>query len=293
MDLVFTEADALAAMYLQAVKYFDVVAAVILAFDYLLTFELEVSLMWSAKWSMIKVLYFLSRYPAFFDVALLLYYATPVVSIAHCAPLNTGIASGNLFGIAVAEAIFLLRTYALSGRQRKVLIIFGSIYSVCVIASVTMIGIFLRNMIYSAPLLGVPGCNLTGGPFILVGLSFILVLINETVLMAYTLRIKFKSYRHSQSPLIATLFRDGLTYYIFICLGSALNVIVLIAAPPQLREALNTPLRVLHSVLSTRTLLHVREAEREMDRSEMTREPGRPANSSTVHFADEVIVTWR
>ncbi|KAJ6505397.1 hypothetical protein C8R45DRAFT_972575 [Mycena sanguinolenta] len=286
-----SDADALAAMYLQTVKYFGVVAAAILIFDYCLTFSLEVSLMWPSRWSLTKVLYTVSRYSPFLDIVLVLYYASPAVSLAHCAQLNTGIAAGNVFGIAVAEAIFVLRTYALSGRQHNVLVIFGAIYSTCLLATIVMIGIFLRNMIYSPPPLGIPACNLTGGPFILVGLSFILVLLNETALMSYTLRIMVKTYRHNHSPLVETLFRDGITYYVFLCLGSAANVVILVSAPSELRDVLNTPLRVLHSVLSTRTLLHVRHAERRMhmSRTAVTREN----RTSTVHFADDAVVTWR
>ncbi|KAJ6568867.1 hypothetical protein B0H19DRAFT_688381 [Mycena capillaripes] len=220
MNGFFSEQDALASMRLQAVKYLDVAATVVLVFDYCLTLNLEVSLIWPSRWSLTKILYVLSRYPAFFDVPLVLYYLTPTVSLEHCAQLNTAIASGNVFGIAVAEAIFVLRTYALSGRNRKVLITFGTIYTICVLATVTMIGIFLRHMRYSPPPHDIPGCNLTGGPFILVGLSFILVMLNETALMTYTLWIGFKTYRHTNSPFISTLYRDGITYYVFLCSAS-------------------------------------------------------------------------
>ncbi|KAJ7079500.1 hypothetical protein C8R43DRAFT_349651 [Mycena crocata] len=290
MDGGFSEREALTSMRLQAVKYLDAASTVVLFFDYCLTLDLEVSLIWPSRWSLTKILYLLSRYPAFFDVPLVLYYLTPTVSLKHCAQLNTAIAAGNVFGIAVAEAIFVLRTYALSGRQRRVLLIFTIIYSACVLATVTMMGIFLRNMKYSPPPLDIPGCNLTGGPFVLVGLSFIIVLFNETVLMGYTLWIGFKTYRHSNSPLILTLYRDGITYYVFLCLGSAVNVAILVAAPKELRELLNTFIRVLHSVLSTRALLHVREAEQK--RSDMSRaredRPGATIGTD-IYFASEVI----
>ncbi|KAJ7726574.1 hypothetical protein DFH07DRAFT_852729, partial [Mycena maculata] len=252
----------------------------ILFFDYFLTLALEVSLIWPSKWSLTKILYFLSRYMPFIDVPVNIYYLTPSVSLPHCAQLNTAIATGNVFGIAVAEAIFVLRTYALSGRRRKVLFIFGTLYSLCVVAAGTMVGSFLRNMIYSPPPPGIPGCNLTGGPFILVGLSFIIVLLNETALMIYTLWIWYKTYRHTESPILATLYRDGISYYVFICLGSAANVAILIAAQPELRELLNTFLRVLHSILSTRALLNVREIENK--RLEMSLQVD---TGTDIHFA--------
>ncbi|KAJ7447577.1 hypothetical protein B0H11DRAFT_2082658 [Mycena galericulata] len=283
---IFSERQTLSSMRLQAAKYVDTASTVILFFDYFLTLDLEVSLIWPSRWSLAKFLYFFSRYLAFFDVPLELYYLTPTVPLEHCAQLNTAIAIGNVSGIAIAEAIFVLRTYALSGRQRKVLLIFGTIYSACVAASVTMIAIFLRNMTYSPPPPGIPGCNLTGGPFLLVGLSFIIVLLNETALMSYTLWIGFRAYRQSSSPLVATLYRDGITYYVLLCLGSAVNVAILIAAPKELRELFNTFLRVLHSILSTRALLHVRETEKKRfehlqeSRPEMTMGTG-------IYFASE------
>ncbi|KAJ7152341.1 hypothetical protein C8R46DRAFT_1121092 [Mycena filopes] len=282
----FSPQDALSATRLQAVKYFDTAATAILVFDYCITFNLEYTLIWPSRWSLTKILYVLSRYPAFFDVPLVLYYLTPTVSLEHCAQLNTAIAAGNIFGIAVAEAIFVLRTYALSGRRRKILYIFGGIYTACVVAVVAMMGTFLRNMRYSPPPADIPGCNLTGGPFLLVGLSFILVLLNETALMSYTLYLGFKTYRHSHSPLIATMYRDGIMYYVFLCAGSAANVAILIGAPKQLRELLNTPLRVLHSILSTRALLHVRAAESRRWELSLEEREG-TTGAGTVRFADE------
>ncbi|KAJ7159672.1 hypothetical protein C8R46DRAFT_1108831 [Mycena filopes] len=261
----FSPQDALSATRLQAVK----------VFDYCITFNLEYTLIWPSRWSLTKILYVLSRYPAFFDVPLVLYYLTPTVSLEHCAQLNTAIAAGNVFGIAVAEAIFVLRTYALSGRRRKILYIFGGIYTACVLAVVAMMGTFLRNMRYSPPPADIPGCNLTGGPFLLVGFSFILVLLNETALTSYTLYLGFKTYRHSHSPLIATMYRDGIMYYVFLCVGSAANVAILIGAPKQLRELLNTCVSLS---LPLPSLLHFPSFNaRQLTSTALVQPPPRPA----------------
>lgn len=34
--------------------------------------------------------------------------------------------------------------------------------------------------------------------------------------MSYTLWIGVKTYRHTTSPLVTTLYRDGVTYYVFL-----------------------------------------------------------------------------
>ncbi|KAJ7218181.1 hypothetical protein C8J57DRAFT_1395271 [Mycena rebaudengoi] len=241
----FSEGEALSFMRLQAVKVRSVTAStMLLFFDYCLTLDLEISLIWPSRWSLTKILYLLTRYPRIFRRA-----------AGHCAQLNTGITAGNVFGLMIAEAILVLRTYALSGRNRNVFMVFGTTYLVCVAATVSMVGIFLRHMIYSPPPLNIPGCNLTGGPFKLVGISYMLVLANETALMGYTLWLGIRTYRHSQNTLVRTLIHDGIAYYICLFLGTTTNVALLVAGPVRL-------LRVVHSILSARVLLHVREVER-------------------------------
>ncbi|KAJ7088442.1 hypothetical protein B0H15DRAFT_1022453 [Mycena belliarum] len=114
----------------------------------------------------------------------------------------------------------------------------------------------------NVPPLNLPGCNLSGGTFIFVGIPFIIVVLNELVLMIYTLWLGFKAYRHSHNPLIITLYRDGIVYFAFLSIGSVINLTNLISGPPYLKDLFNDLLRILHSVFACRIVLHVREAER-------------------------------
>lgn len=41
--------------------------------DYLLTFDLEISLIWKSNWSIMKVLFLLARYMPFADLILIFY----------------------------------------------------------------------------------------------------------------------------------------------------------------------------------------------------------------------------
>lgn len=43
------------------------------AFDWLLTLEMEISLVWTSKWNVTKVLYFLTRYLPFIDSSIVMY----------------------------------------------------------------------------------------------------------------------------------------------------------------------------------------------------------------------------
>ncbi|KAF9462778.1 hypothetical protein BDZ94DRAFT_1236571 [Collybia nuda] len=58
-------------------------------FDYFLTLELEVELIWKARWTLGKVAFLLARYPTFVDVPLILVYSlSPNLSFQTCSLLN-------------------------------------------------------------------------------------------------------------------------------------------------------------------------------------------------------------
>nr|GAT42333.1 predicted protein [Mycena chlorophos] len=249
---------------LQTVKYVNVASLAILVFDYTLTFDLEVSLLWPSRFSTSKALFFLARYTPFFDVPVGLYFVLGMdIPLPECYKLNMAATIMSVFGIAIGEAILVLRTYALSEQRRRVLLVFGTIYGAAVVASVVLISIFLTSMVYGPPLNPlIPGCNETGGDFILVGVCFILVLVNETALMIYTIHLGWRKYRYFPNPFVVTLYRDGIIYFVFLFLGSAANFAILLGGEGELQELLNTFLRVMHSVLSTRVLLNLRDVER-------------------------------
>ncbi|KAJ6591225.1 hypothetical protein DFH09DRAFT_1139041 [Mycena vulgaris] len=240
-----------------------VVNMTILLFDYSLTLNREISLMWSSKWSLPKILFFLSRYSPVFDVPVLLYYSmVSDLSFEHCAQLQAAASWGTVFGIAVAEAILVVRTYALSGRRQGILIFFTALLAAAFLTSSVLLELFLQSVTYGPPPSPeIPGCFLTEGKVVLVVVSFMIVLLNDTIIMSYTLWIGLWNFRHSRNPLIMTFYRDGIVYYIFLCIISAINVATLIQAPKATAQLFNTFLRVLHSVLSTRIVLHVRDIE--------------------------------
>ncbi|KAJ6569432.1 hypothetical protein B0H19DRAFT_1373593 [Mycena capillaripes] len=215
--------------YYQVVRYVNVSSVAILLFDYALTIGLEVSLIWRSKWTLPKILFILSRYSTVFDVPLVLYYSiTPFVSVEHCSQLHEGVSWGTVLGISVAEAILVVRTYGLSGCKRSVLIIFTSIWAMGVFATIILVTLFVRSAVYEPPpLSGIPGCYLAKANKADVVLPFVIVLLNDTTIMVYTLWLGIKNYRHTRSPLIVTLYRDGVSYYLLLCSESVSGLSIL------------------------------------------------------------------
>ncbi|KAF7329978.1 hypothetical protein MKEN_00261800 [Mycena kentingensis (nom. inval.)] len=249
---------------LQTVRYMHAVDLTLLLFDYVLTFGSEVSLIWPSRWTISKTLYFLARYSPLFDVPILLYYSmVSNLSPEQCEQLQSASSWGTVFGFAVAEAILILRTYALSGQRRGVIVFFTSFWVVGISVSIVLLAMFENTVVYGPPPSPfIPGCYMLQGNVIFAGIDFAIVLVNDTIIMAYTLWIGMKNYRHTRNPLIITLYTDGIIYYFFLCAISALNVATMLQAPSVTAQLFNTFLPVIHSILSTRIVLHVRDVER-------------------------------
>ncbi|KAJ6568805.1 hypothetical protein B0H19DRAFT_1373275 [Mycena capillaripes] len=257
------EGAALAASRIQMGKYANLASVAILFFDYLLTLNLEVTLVWPSRWSISKVLFVLSRYLPFLEIPFILYYIfARNPSLTHCRIINSTVIIARLIGIALAEAILVVRTYALSGKERRILGIFGTVFAIGASISVLTLSTFIQGSKYDVPPLQLPGCHLSGGTFILVGIPFIIIVLNELALMSYTVWIGLKAYRYSHNPLVITLYRDGIMYFVFLTIGSLINLVILVAGPSNTQDLLNSFLRVVHAIFACRIILHVREAER-------------------------------
>ncbi|KAJ7625309.1 hypothetical protein DFH06DRAFT_1229113 [Mycena polygramma] len=253
----------LAALRIQIVKYVHVASLAVLLYDYCLTLHLEVDLIWPSKWSLTKALFFLSRYSVAVDAPLLVYYAVARdISIQRCHQIHTVATWLNLAGFAFTEGIFVVRTFALSGRDRKVLAVFTTICVGSLLTSAVLIAELNRTVTFGPPLLPtLPGCFLTGGTLKYVAIPYILALLIDTCVVVFTTWIVIKNYRNSDNPFIITMYRDGIMYFAFLCAISAVNVFVILGGPPEMPELLENLMRVMHSILSTRVLLHIREVE--------------------------------
>ncbi|KAF8055182.1 hypothetical protein FPV67DRAFT_1680733 [Lyophyllum atratum] len=260
---------------LQTVKYINVASGAVLVFDYFQTFAMEVEFFWTPEWNIGKVLYLFARYTAFFDVPLVIYYALASnVSHKTCYQVYAVSAYSTLIGIAFSEAIMILRTYGLWANNRKILIFLLTFLAFIVIPALIILSIFLKSLKYGAPPLPtVTGCYPTAGSIVLF-VDFVLIILLECTIMSLTVWIGVKHFRHSRNRLVYTLYRDGIFFFVYLFLISAGNIVVLVAGPPEYVDLLNTFQRVMHSILSTRIMLHVRDTARSDTLSQVqTRDP--------------------
>ncbi|KAH8102222.1 hypothetical protein BXZ70DRAFT_60827 [Cristinia sonorae] len=259
--------------------------ATILAYDFLLTLDSEVNLMWPSKLSITKLLYFYTRYSAFVDVALMMYYQLePDISPETCKRLYILSSWLIVVGIILAEVILMLRTWAIWGRGKKIGIVLVLLSVSATVAACTIEGLFLKTLTFTTfPGTSVPGCLLTGGNTT-VGVNFVIIILIETAVLLLTLtggvqRFRVMRQRHG---LASVLYRDGILFYVYLFVISILNFVVILTLPQYSGDLLTGIQRVLHSCLSARVLTNLRQASLRTERATALNSIPLP---STIRFA--------
>ncbi|KAH8828984.1 hypothetical protein DL96DRAFT_1814275 [Flagelloscypha sp. PMI_526] len=238
-------------------------ALTILVYDWLLTLEKEVTLVWSRKWSLGKALYFLTRYPAIIDVLICLSrrWVPNKDSATHCPiPFHLG-AWLVTIGMHVAELILVLRTWAICGCNKWILRGLLFFQTVILVYNGVSLEIFVRSIVWLGPELpGVKGCLMISAPgkryF---SIAYINIAVFEFCIFVITMVACFRRGRRKGSSLLYVVWRDGLVFFLLIFIISTLNVMVMFAVPHEYSIVLTLFQRVLHSIATGRILLHMRE----------------------------------
>ncbi|KAI0342229.1 hypothetical protein BDW22DRAFT_1429098 [Trametopsis cervina] len=236
----------------------------LLIYDYLLNVNKEVTLMWPMRFGFVKILFFLTRYMPFVDVTLVLYYQLKEnITAQTCERLYTSAGWMIVIGISIAEAILVVRTWAIWGQGKRMACILAAVFVVCLTPVLVIEHIFLQSVAFSPhPGRATPGCLLSGGSSI-IAVSFAIVILFETFVLILTLIKGVQHYRWGgYRGVVAVFYRDGVLFYLYLLGMSVINLIVIVAAPRDLADMLAILQRVLHSCLSARVLLNLREAGR-------------------------------
>lgn len=230
--------------------------ATLLVFDWACTFADEVAYVWSSPWNLGTILFVLNRYPPFVDTFLSLYILTTTQPPDVCLRSFKTVTWLIVFGVFIAEAILMLRTYAIYDRKRWVLILLSITMACLLIPGTVVVELELQSLSYGIPPSGIyTGCYLDKPASTIIFLAYVLVLASETLVFVLTLIKAIKHLRRSRTPLVINLYRNGLLFYLYTFLISMANVIVPVAAPARFSNWLATPQRVLHSIFCTRILL--------------------------------------
>ncbi|KAH8823069.1 hypothetical protein DL96DRAFT_1743392 [Flagelloscypha sp. PMI_526] len=241
---------------------FDFCVFAILVWDWEITLNMEIQYVWKSKWNLGKVLYFLTRYVVMADVFLGLFWLRlrkipdkqsecPVPFMAQ--------AAFTCVGIEIAEFILVLRTWALWGRNKWVLAILLILQFIVFAYDGFSIHFFVRSVTWGGlEFAEVPGCILVGASRTqLLSGSLISIAALEFIIFIFTLIPVLR--KVGRSRLIDIIFRDAVIFSLAMTLVSTINVVIVYAIPSRYSVILVLFQRVMHSVATSRILLHMRQ----------------------------------
>jgi len=244
----------------QVVFYIKVGFLALMVYDSLLQINEEYLHVWKSRWTLIKCLYLWTRYSAI------------IVTIIS---INTGLACNKLttfatvfsgFIIGVTELILMVRTYTLYERSKKLLLFFFVLwFSVggvagWAVAKWTSSSSFTPSVSDPESPAGRLVCWLSQPGEIGIGLViYVALLAGETAIVLLTLGKVFRKFYHHKSGLLTSLYCDGVWFYLAIWPFTVITVLLLFAAPAGINNLPDTPVLVMHSVLSCRLITHARK----------------------------------
>ncbi|KAG2114121.1 hypothetical protein DEU56DRAFT_189617 [Suillus clintonianus] len=243
----------------QTVAYVEVASTATLLFDFCITFDLEVRWTWGRKWGIMRIAFVISRYVPIVNVAMYLYYT--VESTHRGIPNPEGfiavIGTMNILGSAAADALLVARTYVFCGGEKRILIAISLFGTAIIAVMLTIINVVASKSTN-------PKCGVWEGQQ---GVIYGLHMIFQLVLMSLTLYKRFKFYRLENSPLVGTMYRDGVLYMLCITFLSMMNWIAILVHPISYARRFYGagPQTVVRSVLASRILFNLRAVNESRD----------------------------
>jgi len=267
---------------LQFSKFLNVAALAAFVFDYCLTFSTEVEYVWGTKWGPTRIVFTVSRYLPFLSSSMTCYDALVNETCGSFILALDGIYSASIIS---AEGILILRTYAMWGRSRRVLI-FLLVLAGAFIAAAEVLSLLVdmslpedsTSFYQFYPSVCAYGSSRNAA------LQFAVLMGYEIVLQTLNTWRKFRTYRDLRSATLNTLYWDGIMYMWWIIVLSAINLAVQVAAPVAYIPALDTAQVAIHGLLASRIFFNLRQCDRQMTSfgDEFSLEPIRYQARSTV-----------
>lgn len=247
------------ALHLLAGKYLQLAAFVVLIYDHIVTFSQEVERVWTRKLNGASILFLINRYvtPLQFIIIIDAFHDpiwTPAPAACKRIVLFEGASTVAL--LAVCELILILRVYALYSRCSRILCFLMVLW----VAQITVSCVGLRSGYRVQLPLQLVGCILTGRGTLFPAI-WVTPLITDTCICILTLWRTRKYIRRSRNmPTLHIFIRDGILYFLLICMVNLMNTLVYFLAVSDLKAIGASLSQLLTSVMISRLVLNLRSA---------------------------------
>ncbi|KAG7087430.1 hypothetical protein E1B28_013396 [Marasmius oreades] len=236
-------------------------------FDYVLTVSEEVEFLWWPKrLTLSSIAFMIARYFAMTSTIITL---LPHVSL-RVDGINTIL---RLVAIVASEFIVAVRTWAIWGRDKRILWTLVTLSVSAVIPAAVIVAFSVKTNHVEAVIspAWIDVCSVVIGDvkngYVV---PYVLTIIYEIATLSFSL-IRITKWRKTipksvRAPLIDTLWQDGVMYFSFMLVLGFMNIgLVTQSEANQLRKGGAHLQAVLHSMLSTRLVLHLADPHNPRD----------------------------
>ncbi|KAJ8075463.1 hypothetical protein PM082_019805 [Marasmius tenuissimus] len=238
-----------------------VCAVALYIYDTILNLDLELGLLWASPWTFVKAMYLLQRYLPFVDSAVVWLYLQSAHEPGPCRDLTNVYTWSGVVGIALSEGLMTLRVWAVWGRNIYVTVALGMAYVGCFTVAGFYAWKFLEGIQYSdlpLPLPNWEGCFLAGGNN-LEYLIWVMVMVYDTITFIIMMIPVAKAYHGGgKAGVVKVIYQDGIKFFAVLFLCSLVNII-LIATDARYTSLLTSIQRVLHPLIASRAIIHIRK----------------------------------
>ncbi|THU80264.1 hypothetical protein K435DRAFT_845154 [Dendrothele bispora CBS 962.96] len=267
---------------LQTIGCTKVASLALLIFDTILTLKPEYQYIWQRQWNTVKVLYLFNRYSTFLDSIIVVHKRFSPGS--DCSEISTFTTIFSGFGIALTELLLMIRTYGMYNSSRKILIFFLMTWLISGGINFWAISRWTKPFEFDIESLIPPFVSDTGihdslkcyfgSTSLISAICYMSLLVGEGVIVLMTVIKSFLLWRtarkegRTEMQLLSWFYKEGTIFYLFVFPFTVMTAVVNKLSPSVLNAGLpsmaETPLRVIHTLLTCRLVLHVREvAEQE------------------------------
>ncbi|CAA7269369.1 unnamed protein product [Cyclocybe aegerita] len=256
----------------------------VMAYDYVCTLEKEINYVWKQPFMMGCLLFYINRYLPFVVLMLAISIMLPDVDPETCYVRFKVICCLVMLSFIVSQIILILRTYAMWGRKRWVLICLLCTGVFCLSPSIVItLAVVVPALHFEPVRIDGPGCRVTAASN-LIAVPYLLILISETVVVGLTLVRTYKYLRYSNSTWIHQLHQQGLLFYGYMFIITISNTIYPFLVPSHQKNNLAMIQHMAHSLLCSRVIFLILEQREKLTMTHATTVPNRSLVLSTVMF---------
>ncbi|TFK26994.1 hypothetical protein FA15DRAFT_666944 [Coprinopsis marcescibilis] len=247
-------------------RYFAHVAvATLLISDYFETLPSEIRYIWQSRWSIIKILFILTRYSALVDTVLAFNYGffSAGLSPQKCHLFLSISCVTSVAMLAFSEGILFIRVCAITSGSRLLVWALFSQYITVHVVQFVLVTRFIENVSFlEAPITRQSGCIPLAAPhalrFLLV--LFVIFVVSAGLLVLIMCAIGIHHFKSGRSSLFTIFFRDGLAYFAILA-GVSIGNIIFSTGESVADNLIGGHIQgVIHAIIAPRMILHLRRA---------------------------------